>query len=174
MRTGRPRKPTKFIIQNDNAYGILSDNSVIIVSKEDLPVVDKYNWWKNPSGYIETRFSVNGKSKRFLMHRMLLGVTKEDWRKVQVDHKDGNKSNNTRDNLRLCSNSENQINRQTRSDNTSGYTGVSREGKRWFVKICGERIKGTYATKEEAFEARKKAEVMRYGQFSKYYNEYAM
>ena len=174
MITGRPRVPTVFSIVGDEAHGILPDGSIVMVSKEDLPIVEEYHWRRNPGGYAETHFTVDGKYKRFFMHRMLLGISGDDWRKVQVDHKDRNKLNNTRKNLRKCTNSENQINRQLRSDNTSGYTGVEKEGKRWSVRMCGERLKGTYATKEEAFEVRKKAEVEKYGQFSRFYEEYAV
>jgi len=54
-----------------------------------------------------------------------------------VDHIDGDKTNNTIENLRWCSNGENQMNKEKTSKNKSGYKGVhihSSSGK-WNVQI---------------------------------------
>lgn len=168
---GRPRVPTVFAIVGEEAHATLKDGSVIRIDKTDLELVNKYNWRINKAGYVETSFSAEGKSKRFFLHRMLMGITNEDWRKVQCDHKDNNPLNNTRANLRLCTSSQNQINRSLRRDNKTGYTGVYKEGNRWYACLSGKRIKGTFATKEEAFEARKNLEVQIYQAFSKFFEE---
>lgn len=44
---------------------------------------------------------------------------------MQIDHIDGNRSNNKIKNLRLATNNQNQHNVGKRKDNTSGYKGVS-------------------------------------------------
>lgn len=46
-------------------------------------------------------------------------------RQKYIDHIDGDTSNNRISNLRICNSSENQRNRSTSNNNTSGYKGVS-------------------------------------------------
>lgn len=63
------------------------------------------------------------------MHRHIMGCTKGDGR--EVDHVDSNDTlNNQDDNLRFATRTEQNRNRGPRSDNTSGYRGVSKDGKR--------------------------------------------
>lgn len=76
----------------------------------------------------------------------------------QIDHIDGNKSNNRVENLRECSQSENQRNVLLRQDNTSGFKCVSKDKKtgKWKVRaqIEGKRkFLGYFNTPEEASDA---------------------
>jgi hypothetical protein len=54
-----------------------------------------------------------------------------------VDHINGNTLDNRKINLRICTAGENNCNQRKRSDNTSGYRGVSynKEKKRWVAYI---------------------------------------
>lgn len=56
---------------------------------------------------------------------------------LEVDHRDGNRDNNAIANLRLASSGDNAQNRRRRSDNTSGYVGVSwhRQTGKWWAQI---------------------------------------
>lgn len=85
-----------------------------------------------------------------------------------VDHINRNKKDNRRSNLRNTDKSVNAFNSAIRSTNTSGTTGVyfrkdtgmwAAEIKKNYKKIC----LGCFGTKEEAVAARKKAEVVLYG-----------
>jgi hypothetical protein len=83
----------------------------------------------------------------------------------QVDHLDGNPSNNRRENLRLVSNHENQKNRAVPKNNKTGIMGVYKVGEKWLasIRVDGKTIHiGSYDTKKEASTARKEAEE-RYG-----------
>jgi len=55
----------------------------------------------------------------------------------EVDHINGNKSDNRIENLRLATRSENLLNRKKARDNTSGFIGVSfdKERSKWQAKI---------------------------------------
>jgi len=85
------------------------------------------------------------------------------WPSKQIDHINGNRTDNSLQNLRLVSNSDNHKNQKMPSTNTSGIVGV-RVDKRtgaWVSDIfdAGKRIYvGTFSTKEEAVAARKEAE----------------
>ena len=90
--------------------------------------------------------------------------------KLCVDHIDRNKLNNHISNLRYATLSENGMNQSKRSDNTSGITGVNFDKARnkWKAQIQkdGNPIHLDYfETKEEAIEARSKAEETYFKEF---------
>jgi hypothetical protein len=81
----------------------------------------------------------------------------------EVDHIDGNRSNNAWNNLRSVTASLNRRNASIRADNTSGVTGVTyvKRRDRWQagMNIAGKYVYlGLFTSKEEAVLARKVAE----------------
>lgn len=64
----------------------------------------------NCKGYLKVSFYVNGKDKKFFVHRLVLMTFNpvEGMEKLQVNHIDGNKQNNYVGNLEWCTNAENQ------------------------------------------------------------------
>lgn len=96
-------------------------------------------------------------------HRAILAMMTGEW-PDEVDHINGDKSDNRLTNLRAVSRSENMKNTSLRSDNTSGVTGVYFDKSRclWAAEILagGKRSHlGRYRTKKEAVLARKAAEI---------------
>ena len=77
----------------------------------------------------------------------------------------------TKENLRKCSTTQNRMNSNTRSNNTSGCTGVywNKRKNRWASNI-GVHNKdiflGYYKNFEDAVKARKEAEEKYFGEFS--------
>lgn len=61
-------------------------------------------------GYLKVSFYVNGKDKKFFVHRLVLMTFNpiEGMEDLQVNHIDGNKQNNYIGNLEWCTQSENQ------------------------------------------------------------------
>ena len=57
------------------------------------------------------------------MHRQILGLAHGD--KLQVDHKDRNSLNKTRENLRVATGAQNGANKGKQRSNKSGFKGVS-------------------------------------------------
>lgn len=119
------------------------------------------------------------KTKRVLAHRLIWLIVHGEWPKNLIDHRDGNGLNNRIENLRAASKMQNCRNRKPISDlSASGFRGVFRNTKKkehhnqtkpWGAKIMVNwKIihLGCFATKEEAFEARKKAEEKYYGEFA--------
>lgn len=104
----------------------LSQGFFAIVDDCDFEDLAKHKWTTkkdhNKVYAYRTIRLCNGKRTSVLMHRQILGI---DSPIDYCDHRDGNGLNNQRENLRLCSNSENQCNTSIRSDNTTGYKGVS-------------------------------------------------
>ena len=61
-------------------------------------------------GYLETHLYINNKNKVFKVHRLVaMAFIPNPENKPEVNHKDGNKQNNSKENLEWCTSSENQI-----------------------------------------------------------------
>ena len=83
-------------------------------------------------GYVH--ISVDG--KLYLAHRLAWLYVHGVWPKDQIDHIDGNKSNNRICNLRDVSNGTNQENQIfAQKNNKSGFLGVSKKRKKYVAQI---------------------------------------
>ena len=76
---------------------------------------------------------------------------------MYVDHIDGNKLNNRRSNLRICTNQENCMNRKKCNNNLAGYKGVHfrKDLNKFHAQIAfnGKKIYlGIFKTAEEAHQ----------------------
>lgn len=89
-----------------------------------------------------------------------------------TDHRDNDGLNNQRENLRACSNSQNQANKPKPRHNTSGFKGVSfrpTRSNRFYAAIGfgGRRIHiGSFLTAEEAARAYDKKAIELFGPFA--------
>lgn len=97
-------------------YIPLSMGKFAKVDDEEYQRLIQYRWHYN-NGYAKTWH----KGKRVRMHRLIMNAPAG----VNVDHRDHDKLNNQKFNLRLCTLIENNRNGVLRKDNTSGYKGVS-------------------------------------------------
>jgi hypothetical protein len=94
----------------------------VLYDLEDEERIKKYPWTIPPSAkHKYPRTSLKG-AKTCMLHRFLMNFPK----KKVVDHIDENPLNNLKENLRICTHSENQRNRGKPKSNSSGYIGVSR------------------------------------------------
>ncbi len=76
---------------------------------------------------------VNGKKTPTQMHRIIMGAQKGQ----QVDHINHNTLDNRRENLRLCTHTENQHNQKPRTGGSSIYKGVClyKDSNKWGARI---------------------------------------
>lgn len=106
----------------------------------------------------------DGRRSTQQMHNFITGVR-------GLDHANGDGLDNRRCNLRLADQSRNAANNRRRSDNTSGYRGVVREGKRWRAQIgIGGGVKrylGAFDSPEEAAAAFNAAATELWGEFAR-------
>jgi len=137
-----------------------------IYSSCDEDIIEMGDWFISNEGYAVGSILVDGKRVKRLLHRLILKAEKGEI----VDHINGDKLDNRRDNLRKVTCSQNNANRRIQKNNTSGYPGVTWciSNKKWRVLLKMNNIRyniGYFKNYELAVEARKNAEV-------KYFNEY--
>lgn len=161
-------KENQWIINDDETIGITTSGKKFFIDTEDLELAKQYCWRiDKQSGYVIAN-SRNGENKIIWLHRLVMGVTNKE---IYVDHSDWNKRNNKKSNLRIATKSENNMNIKRKSNNTSGYTGVTinkRTGK--FVARISKNNKrfylGSFETFEEAVKVRHKAEMVMHNKWS--------
>lgn len=106
------------------------------------------------------------------MHRQVLGLEYGDPR--NGDHIEPMATlDNTIQNLRIASGSQNMMNQRRRVDNTSGYKGVTfaKRNHKWLAQICvyGEHhFLGYFITKEDAADAYRLAALKYHGDFARF------
>lgn len=106
----------------------------------------------NAQGYVIVKY----KTQAYKAHRLAWLLYYKQWPEHDVDHIDGNKSNNSIKNLRDVPRSINALNTKPISSNKSGYRGVSLHNGKWRARIMingKSTIIGTFNTPEEASEA---------------------
>jgi len=93
---------------------------------------------------------------------------------LEVDHKNLNRLDNRRQNLRVCSRSENMMNRGRQKNNASGYKGVGRDERRkrknFRARITARKktyLLGYFEKPDEAGAAYKKAAKQHHGKFAR-------
>lgn len=111
----------------------LSRGKVSLIDSGDFNRVSKYKWSFSSLGYAERRESVKSGGKIVRLHRFIMNAPKNKL----VDHINGDGLDNTRNNLRLCTKSENMRNRNKTKSNKSGYKGVYFETQtgKWKAQI---------------------------------------
>jgi HNH endonuclease len=120
-------------------YITTSTGDTVTVSDTDFKLVSSLNWSTLRSKNHALKYARRtfpGKRHVF-MHRYILGIKDTA---VVVDHKNRDGLDNRRCNLRVGSRSQNLYNSKLRSNNRSGYKGVSwnKWHKAWMVKIRAE------------------------------------
>lgn len=111
----------------------------------------------------------NSKRKTYLLHRVIIDAPDG----MEVDHIDGNGLNNMRENLRLCTKTQNRCNSAMHADNTSGYKGVHvypRDSSKFIASIQVNKKSfrlGIFNTAEDAARAYDKKAIEIHGEFAK-------
>lgn len=151
----------------------LTRGKFTLVDNSDYESLNQYNWYCKSLGYAarNSRRNKFGKQREILMHRVILGLEKS---KKECDHINGNRLDNRRTNLRICTPSQNQANVGLSKSNSSGFRGVGWDPikfvKKWraLIVVKGKhKFIGNFLLKEEAAHAYNEAAVKYFGVFAK-------
>lgn len=110
-------------------------------------------------------------NKSFLAHRVAMAITLKTWGFGFVDHINGDKLDNRRANLRLCTNAENLRNGKSRGG-SSQYKGVClhKQNKNWIATIMKDgkaKHIGCFDDELSAAKAYDKAAISMHGAFAR-------
>lgn len=115
---------------------------------------------------------VQVRGKNYAAHRLAFALMTGSWPSGEVDHINGNRSDNRWVNLREASRSENMRNVGRKAGNSVGIKGVSRchtKSERWRASIVVDRKHihlGSFSTPEEAAAAYEAAARLYHGDFA--------
>lgn len=134
------------------------------IDEEDFEVVSYYSWHIHHE-YVCTMAGKQPNQYGMRIQNLLLGKPPKGF---EWDHKNQNKLDNRRSNLRLATRVVQTRNTPLQCNNTSGVRGVHKIHNKWMVRIGngvrGNRITiGRYDTLEEAQQARQQAEILIWG-----------
>ena len=150
----------------------LTKGKVAIVDDEDFEYLNQWKWYAHKTNtlnfYAERSMRINGKKTFILMHRVIMNTDKH----LVVDHINGNGLDNTKLNLRNCTNSENIRNRKISSNNTSGYKGFHYNIRdnmwRSTIRINNKRLHiGNFIDITDAAKAYNEAAIKFHGEFAR-------
>lgn len=160
-------KENQWVIDGETTIGITSSGDRFYIDTEDYTKVKNYCWRINKRGYVVAN-SRDGSNREIRLHRFVMNVTDK---KIIVDHKNWDKTNNRKNNIRIATKSQNNINIKRKSNNTTGYTGVTfnkRIGK-YCARISKNGVRtflGYFDDINNAIEARHNAEINIHGEWS--------
>ena len=143
-----------------------------IIDDDIFDELSKYHWSISKNGYAQRRVKIGDKVSIIPMHRQIMNLTFGD--KQCVDHINGNRLDNRKSNLRICSRTENNHNMKLSKRNKSGAKGVYIQSKkilRVSIMVNGKNIYlGTFLNAPEGF---KQAKIAYNNAAIKYYGEFA-
>ena len=120
-------------------------------------------------GYVALKLN----NSRYRMHRIIWAYHYSAIpNNLQIDHIDGNKTNNMIENLRLATNSQNKSNnKRVYCNSKSNILGVhwSKIKRKWVSQICKNKKPihlGYFVNQEDAIAARKTAELQYFAEFA--------
>lgn len=116
------------------------------------------------NGYVVIVINV----KAYKAHRLAWLYVHGKWPEKLIDHINMVRDDNRLLNLREATHAQNMSNRKKKSNNTSGYIGVSKHRNKWSAYVRKDNVQmhiGLYSSPEEASIAREEKARQLFGEF---------
>lgn len=144
---------------------ILTNGAPVLVDDDDFEALSAFSWSLH-NGYASRRYRDGDVQRRAYMHIQITGTK-------NCDHKNLNRLDNRKENLRPSNQSQNSANSSKRSKNSSGAKGVSlcKQTGKWraSIQVNGKcKNLGRYSSVKEAAEAYVKAAEEHFKEFARY------
>lgn len=167
------KKYNTYRIIGGKVYVKLSNSDKEMVTDQDIweSGAKRYCWALDTSGYAIACIDTRRKTRRF--HVYAFPNCPEG---MVRDHIDGNKLNNTRDNIRYVFPKDNSKNHTTKNLRTGNRVGVfwDKQYSKWIahIHIDGKTIRlGRYDVLQDAITAREAAEIKYFGEYRRQEND---
>ena len=163
------KKYNNYDLSNNYGIGYTTKGEPFYFDLEDYDKIKDYCWCITSNGYVCTNiYNENKRNQLLLMHRLIMDCVDK---KIFVDHINHITNDNRKINLRLVTQSQNQMNKKTNRNNSSGVAGVYFDNHRnkWVAEIKiaeKKRPLGYFINFQDAVNARKKAEEEMFGEYS--------
>jgi hypothetical protein len=144
----------------------LTNNEICIIDDEDFLKIKNYNWYASKCKNITYATGYNKKDKQY-MHRLIMNASKSEI----IDHINNNGLDNRKQNLRICTVSQNAQNNRKRRDTSSIYKGVcyNKRNSKWMasLKINGKfKYLGEFKEEIDAAKAYNNKAIELFGEFA--------
>lgn len=154
------KKYNTYDLSGNYGVGYTTKGEEYYFDLEDYDKIKDYYWYKNDQGYM----LAYTKDKTLRMHKLFIEGK-------YIDHINGDTFDNRKNNLRIATKSQNGMNRNLQSNNTSGVAGVywNKQINKWIAYIMVNReyiYLGSFNEFEDAVKVRKEAEDKYFGEFS--------
>ncbi len=140
-------------------YG--NEKTKTVIDAEDYEKCKNYKWHLDGNGYVVFK----SRSRTIYLSKYVFGHN------IKLDHKNRKRLDNRKTNLRPCTRTQNSFNSGLRSDNTSGYRGVSwnKIKHMWRVRIYAYKkckYDDYFMDKIEAVKAYNRVAIKYHGEFA--------
>jgi hypothetical protein len=137
------------------------------VDDADFERLSAFRWHLNDQGYAVRCDYSSGALKNIRMHREIMA----DAGRLDVDHIDGDRTNNQRANLRQCTRSQNLQNQRKKRGSSSRFKGVYwlKANEKWRAKIAVNgkcKCLGLFSDEVAAAHAYDAAAIQYFGEFA--------
>lgn len=166
-----PDNPTS--AENSQDYKLIplsgkrGEGKFAIVDADVYEELSRYKW-RLLKDYVARSERANGSHKTILIHRQIMNSPVG----MDTDHRNGNKLDNRRENLRICTTAQNVVNRRKTSSLTSSqFAGVSfdKSTGKWKATIGFNKRQinlGLFDSEEYAARVRDGATIVLFGEFA--------
>ncbi len=151
----------------------LTQGKVALVDDDMFDYLNQWKWQANQKQnkrfYAYRGKKIDGKYTMIYLHRFILNLTDK---KILVDHINMNPLDNRKENLRICTYSQNQMNKIVQKNNISGYKGVhfDKRTNKFFSYLTLNKKRywlGYFIDPIDAAKAYNKAAIKFHGEFAK-------
>lgn len=148
-------------------FGKYGQGLFAVIDDEDFDKVNQYRWHLGNNGYIRTFVGGRKHAKCILLHRLIMDPADD----LEVDHRDGDKLNNCRANLRISTRNQNARNLRRHKQFSSRFKGVSWNARQsmWYARIQVNRKTihlGQFSSEIQAALAYNEAALQHFGEYA--------